>query len=86
MKIYFTKEIELEDTSDEEEEREEIEEFESDEEDDLIPVIAKEVEIKEEEELDLLRDMKGQKFLAEEFERGLQETIQRFKTLAGRET
>ncbi len=53
---------------------------------DLISTIAREVEIKEEEELDLLRDMKGQKFSAEELERELQETIQRFKTLAGRET
>ena len=50
-------------------EEEEVEEVDFDEEDDLISSIAKEVEIKEEEELDLLRDMKGQKFSAEELER-----------------
>ncbi len=75
-------EIKLEETNEEEEDEDEIEEVEFDEEDDLISSIAKEVEVKEEEELDLLRDLKGQKFSAEELEKELQEMIQRLKALA----
>ncbi|WP_202320706.1 hypothetical protein [Archaeoglobus neptunius] len=77
-------EVKLEDTDEDDDfEQEEVDEVEFDEEDDLISSIAKEVEVKEEEEIDLLRDLKGQKFSAEELERELQETIQRFKALAG---
>ena len=72
-------EIKLEDAGEEEE----IEKVEFDEEDDLISSIAKVVEVKEEEEFDLLRDLKGKKFSAEELERELHETIQRLKALAG---
>lgn len=76
-------EIKLEDTGYEEEEQEEIEEVEFDEKDDLISDIAKVIEVKEEEEVDLLRDLKGQKFSAEELEKELQETIRRLKALSG---
>jgi len=75
-------EIKLEDTTNEEQE-EEIEEVEFDEEDDLIASIAKEVEVREEEEIDLLRDLKGQKFSAEELEKELKEAIQRLKATYG---
>ena len=75
-------EIKLEPESEDEEE-EEVEEVDFDEEDDLISSIAKEVEIKEEEELDLLRDMKGQKFSAEELKKELEEALQRLKALQG---
>ncbi|KUJ94028.1 MAG: hypothetical protein XD40_0740 [Archaeoglobus fulgidus] len=71
------------DEQEEEEEEEEVEEVEFDEEDDLISSLAKEVETKEEEEIDLLRDLKGQKFSAEELEAELQEMIQRLKVLSG---
>lgn len=71
------------DEQEEEEEEEEVEEVEFDEEDDLISSLAKEVETKEEEEIDLLRDLKGQKFSAEEIESELQEMIQRLKVLLG---
>ncbi|MBO8180631.1 MAG: hypothetical protein H0Z19_09190 [Archaeoglobus sp.] len=75
--------IPLESDEDEEDEEDEVEEVEFDEEDDLISSLAKEVETKEEEEIDLLRDLKGHKFSAEELEKELQETIQRLKALAG---
>ena len=70
------------DSGEEEDEEEDVEEVDFDEEDDLISSIAKEVEVKEEEEIDLLRDLKGQKFSAEELEKELQETLQRLKALA----
>lgn len=77
-------EIKLEsDDMEGEEGDEDIEEVEFDEEDDLISSIAKEVEVKEEEEVDLLRDLKGQKIAAEELEKELQETIQKLKAIAG---
>lgn len=76
-------EIKLESDDMEGEEDEDIEEVEFDEEDDLISSIAKEVEVKEEEEVDLLRDLKGQKIAAEELEKELQETIQKLKAIAG---
>jgi len=73
------KEITLEPTSEEEEEEEDTIDFE--EEDDLISSLAKEIETKEEEEIDLLRDLKGKKFPAEELEKELAETLQRLRSL-----
>lgn len=75
------KEITLDAESEEDEEDEE--EISFDEEDDLISSLAKEVEVKEEEEIDLLRDLKGKKFPAEELETELREVLQRLKGLAG---
>ncbi len=68
-----------EDADEEEEEEEENVDF--DEEDELIASLAKEVETKEEEEIDLLRDLKGQKFDVEELESELKEVLQRLKAL-----
>ena len=72
------KEITLEPTNEEEEEEDTID-FE--EEDDLISSLVKEIETKEEEEIDLLRDLKGKKFPAEELEKELAETLQRLRSL-----
>lgn len=73
------KEITLEPTNEEEEEEEDTIDFE--EEDDLISSLVKEIETKEEEEIDLLRDLKGKKFPAEELEKELAETLQRLRSL-----
>lgn len=54
---------------------------EFDESDKLLEDIAKEVERKEEEELDLLRELKGQKFQLDELEAELKEIIERAKRL-----
>ena len=72
------KEITLEPTNEEEEDEDTID-FE--EEDDLISSLVKEIETKEEEEIDLLRDLKGKKFPAEELEKELAETLQRLRSL-----
>jgi len=66
----------------EEEEGTESEKIEFDEEDDLIASIAKEVEVKEEEEVDLLRDLKGQNFDVNELENELNEALRRLKSLS----
>ncbi|MDI3488026.1 MAG: hypothetical protein PWR26_743 [Methanosarcinales archaeon] len=66
----------------EEEEGTESEKIEFDEEDDLIASIAKEVEVKEEEEIDLLRDLKGQNFDVNELENELNEALRRLKSLS----
>ncbi len=80
----FGQEIPLDSSEgDEEEEEDEVEEVDFDEEDELISALAKEVETKEEEEIDLLRDLKGQKFSAEELESELQEILMRLKALSG---
>ena len=55
------------------------EEVDFDEHDDLIAEIAKEVEVKEEEELDLLRDLKGQKFDIDELQSELENVLVRLK-------
>ncbi len=74
--------LESEDESDESESREEEEEkVEFDEEDELIASIAKEVETKEEEEIDLLRDLKGQEFDVHELERELSEVLQKLRAM-----
>uniref|UniRef100_A0A7C4WL32 Uncharacterized protein n=1 Tax=Geoglobus ahangari TaxID=113653 RepID=A0A7C4WL32_9EURY len=57
----------------------EITDFE--EEDNLILSLAKEIETKEKEEIDLLRNLKGKKFSAEELEKELLETLERLKRL-----
>lgn len=54
---------------------------EFDESDKLLEDIAKEVEQKKEERLDLLRDLKGQKFSVEELETELKEVLERAKRL-----
>ncbi|MEM1576973.1 MAG: hypothetical protein QXU31_06440 [Archaeoglobaceae archaeon] len=54
---------------------------EFDESDKLLEDIAKEVEQKKEEQLDLLRDLKGQKFSVEELEMELKEVLERAKRL-----
>jgi hypothetical protein len=62
-----------------EEEEEEEEKIDFDDEDDLISSLAKEVEVKEEEEIDLLRDLKGQKFDINELEQELKEVVSKLK-------
>lgn len=54
---------------------------EFDESDKLLEDIAKEVEQKEEEKLDLLRDLKGKKFAVEELEAELKEILERANRL-----
>ncbi len=65
-----------------EEGEEEEEKVDFDEEDELIASIAKEVETKEEEEIDLLRDLKGQEFDVHELERELSEVLQKLKVMS----
>ncbi|MDK2875874.1 MAG: hypothetical protein PWQ22_284 [Archaeoglobaceae archaeon] len=66
-----------------EEQKEEETKLEFEDSDKLIEDIAKEVERKEEEEIDLLKDLKGQKFLVEELERELKEALEKTKRLRG---
>jgi len=54
---------------------------EFDDSDKLLEDLAREVEKKEEEQLDLLRDLKGQKFVLEELEAELKEILERAKRL-----
>lgn len=61
---------------------EKSEKIEFEESDKLLEDIAKEVEKKEEEEVDLLRDLKGQKFSVKELEKELSEILSVAKRLA----
>ena len=54
---------------------------EFDDSDKLLEDLARELEKKEEEQLDLLRDLKGQKFVLEELEAELKEILERAKRL-----
>jgi hypothetical protein len=65
------------------EQKEQAEEtkVEFDDSDKFLEDIAREVEMKEEEQLDLLRDLKGQKFVLEELEAELKEILERAKRL-----
>lgn len=77
-------EVEKEVTLDQNEEKVETKaetKVEFDESDKLLEDIAKEVEQKKEEHLDLLRDLKGQKFSVEELETELKEVLERAKRL-----
>ncbi len=61
----------------------EDERIEFDEKDDLISSLEKEIEVEEREEIDLLRDLKGQKFEIQELESEILEilqTIKKYKT------
>lgn len=70
------KEVSLEQNEQKEETKIEFEES-----DKLLEDLAKEVEHKEEEHFDLLRDLKGQKFQVEELEMELREILERAKRL-----
>lgn len=78
----FSQNIQLKSDEDGKHEKE-VEKVEFDEEDDLISSIAREVQVKEEKEIDLLRDLKGQKFTAEELERELKEVLRVLRTVSG---
>lgn len=62
-------------------EKEEKTKLEFEESDNLLEEIAKEVEDKEKEEIDLLRDLKGQKFVLEELESELREVLEKARRL-----
>lgn len=63
------------------EESEEEETVDFDEKDDLIESLTKEVAVEEEEEIDLLRDLKGQKFDVNELQSELMEVLERLRNI-----
>ncbi|ADB58431.1 hypothetical protein [Archaeoglobus profundus] len=67
-----------------EESGDDVEGVEFDEKDDLIESLAKEVAVEEEEEIDLLRDLKGQKFDVNELQSELVEVLERLKSIKKR--
>lgn len=79
-KIAVENEVKLEENTSSPEVKEKEIEFE--ESDKLIEDIAKEVEKREEKEIDLLRDLKGQKFSVKELERELSEILSIAKRMA----
>uniref|UniRef100_A0A7J2TLM1 Uncharacterized protein n=1 Tax=Archaeoglobus fulgidus TaxID=2234 RepID=A0A7J2TLM1_ARCFL len=60
---------------------EKVEKVEFEESDKLLEDLAKEVEKREEEQIDLLRELKGQKFEIKELEKELSEVLERMKRL-----
>jgi len=82
--IQTTEELEKEVKLDQADQREGETKVDFEESDKLLEDIAKEVERKEEEQLDLLRDLKGQKFTTEELESELREMLDRAKKLASK--
>ncbi len=69
----------LEAESEEKNEEKNEEKVELDEEDDLVSKIVKVAETEEEEEVDLLRDLKGQKFSVEELEKDLNSVLNKLR-------
>ncbi|MDI9646322.1 MAG: hypothetical protein QFX40_06475 [Archaeoglobales archaeon] len=69
----------LEAESEEKNEEKNEEKVELDEEDDLVSKIVKVAETEEEEEVDLLRDLKGQKFNVEELEKDLSSVLNKLR-------
>jgi len=67
----------------EDKDKEEVKTVDFDEHDELLSSIVKDIDKKEEEEVDLLRELKGQKFSAEELESELREVLAKFKALSG---
>lgn len=67
----------------EENEGEDDEKMEFDDEDELISSIVKEIQIQEEVEIDLLRDLRGQKFDINELEEELRDVLQKIKSGRG---
>jgi len=62
-------------------EEKEEEKIDFDKKDDLIESLAKEVTVDEEEEIDLLRDLKGQKFDINELQMELIEVLEKLKSI-----